>query len=344
MTEKTITIFYSWQSDSSEETNKRAIRSTLRDSLNKIEEELTINIILDEATRDTVGSIDIPSTIFDKILISDIFVCDVTTINSESKDSKRKVPNPNVLIELGYAIAILGWERIIMVFNKIHGNFPSDLPFDIDRRKIIAYKISDKNDNNGKGQLKNDLLNSLKEIIKKNPIKQSKTKNLNPDEKKRERDINNLKWLLNTIHFPTMDLFIEKLPERVIHRIFHFWEGFKGVLTNSLFHVYNQEISELIKSIYTHWEKILSYGNRYRSSLNSKISLFITPEGDLPLDKEAQNDWNNLLNERLLLNNEFKKLLNYVRENYLEINLEETSNNAINEYIEFNKKFLENLN
>lgn len=339
-----IVIFYSWQSDSPIETNQKAIRVALRDASNKIEEDLeNINLILDEATRDTVGGINIPSTIFDKVLISDIFVCDLTTINSESIDAKRKVPNPNVLIELGYAIATIGWDRILMLFNKAHGNFPLDLPFDIAQHRIIAYKILDKSDNNGKGQLKSDLFGAIKAIIQKNPIKQSKKKDLNPDEKKREIDINNLRWILNTIHIPTMDTFIEELPERVIHIIFHFWEGFKGVLNNSLFHLYNKESENLIKSIYTHWDKILSYGNRYRSLLNSEIYSFIRPEGDMPFDNEAQNDWDNLLKERELLNDSFKKLLNHVRENYIEISLEETSKNAINEYIEFSKKFLDRL-
>lgn len=79
------------------------------------------------------GSPNISKSIFDKIFVSDIFVCDVTTINGNAPSELRRTPNPNVLIELGYAAATLGWERILMVHHKHYGQFPSDLPFDIDR-------------------------------------------------------------------------------------------------------------------------------------------------------------------------------------------------------------------
>lgn len=134
---KTITVFYSWQSDTNQDCNLKAIRNALRLSSVEIEAEIeNITLVLDEATRDTAGSPDIPATIFQKISNADIFICDITTINHEFGTLPRKTPNPNVLIELGFAIATLGWGRIIMVFNKSFGQFPRDTPFDIDRRRI----------------------------------------------------------------------------------------------------------------------------------------------------------------------------------------------------------------
>jgi hypothetical protein len=44
-----------------------------------------------------------------------VFVADVTPINAGS--DHRLCPNPNVLIELGYAVKALGWSRIVMVLN-----------------------------------------------------------------------------------------------------------------------------------------------------------------------------------------------------------------------------------
>lgn len=118
---------------------KKAIRISLQKAISKIESEKDVIIKIDESTLNEPGSPNIPITIFKKIKSADIFLCDLSIINSESDD--RKVPNPNVLIELGYAIAILGWERIIMVFNSSYGNLSKDLPFDIGVHRVNPFKI-----------------------------------------------------------------------------------------------------------------------------------------------------------------------------------------------------------
>ena len=48
------------------------------------------------------------------------------------------MPNPNVLIELGYAIKTLGWSKIICLFNSQTGKI-EDLPFDINHNRVTAY-------------------------------------------------------------------------------------------------------------------------------------------------------------------------------------------------------------
>ena len=111
-----LTIFFSWQSDLPKETNQNAIRECLRNASSLVESQVDeASINLDEATRSTSGSPNIPLTIFSKIHTCDIFVCDITTINSDQ--TGKKTPNPNVLIELGYAISTLGWE--LYVFKQI---------------------------------------------------------------------------------------------------------------------------------------------------------------------------------------------------------------------------------
>lgn len=171
-----LIVFYSWQSDLPRETNRRSIENCIDEAIIKIkQEDDTIKINLDEAIRNESGSPHIPSTIFRKISECDIFVCDVTTINN-SESCERKTPNPNVLIELGYAISVLGWERIIMVFNKKFGNFETELPFDLEKRRVTSFAINDKNDSNGKGNLTAVLQEAIKAILEKNPPKSIRIK------------------------------------------------------------------------------------------------------------------------------------------------------------------------
>ena len=54
-----------------------------------------------------------------KIERAAVFVCDVSLINRGA--GVRPTPNPNVLVELGYALAKVGWSRIVMVLNEASG-------------------------------------------------------------------------------------------------------------------------------------------------------------------------------------------------------------------------------
>lgn len=141
-----ITIFYSWQGDLNLKTNKYFIERVLKRSISTVNNYLNKNLqysqnnkisILDQATRGLKGSTEIASSIFTKIKNSQLFIADVSiVVNSE----ERKFPNPNVLIELGFAASTLGWENLILIFNTSTGKI-EDLPFDIRGRRILDYNL-----------------------------------------------------------------------------------------------------------------------------------------------------------------------------------------------------------
>lgn len=84
------------------------------------------------------GTPDIGDSIYEKIDSADIFIADVTIINGDY--AGRKTPNPNVMIELGYAIKSLGWDRIILLYDKDFGEI-EELPFDINHRRITSFTL-----------------------------------------------------------------------------------------------------------------------------------------------------------------------------------------------------------
>jgi hypothetical protein len=90
---------------------------------------------LDRDTANLAGSPDIANRILAKIAVSDVFVADVSIVNG---GPGRPSPNPNVLVELGYAIAELGWENTILVQNSAYGG-PELLPFDLRGRRTVVY-------------------------------------------------------------------------------------------------------------------------------------------------------------------------------------------------------------
>lgn len=332
------TIFYSWQSDLPKETNLNAIRQSLRDVANEIENEIDdTRIDLDEATRNTTGSPNIPKNIFDKISICDVFVCDLTTTNCKAPEEFKRTPNPNVLIELGYAISELGWERIIMVFNKFHGKFPTDLPFDIDRHRATPFTITDKKDKGGKSDLSKVLKDAIKLILEKSPRRPSELKTETPEQRKRKIDVSNLKWALGSIHIPTFDHFIEEIPSKIYSRIFYYKEGFSSILDSNSFHIYDQTLQQLLKKVKVNWNQTLSYGQHYGPDGSGVYYNYHLPFDMFP-SEQAEKDFNKLARIREELDKDFRSLLLYIRNNYLEVDLEETSKNAFEGYKLFMEK------
>jgi hypothetical protein len=152
------TVFYSWQSDLPNPTNRGFIEDCLERAIKelKAEGQLRVEPSLDRDTLNVPGSPDISATIFDKIDSAALFVCDVSIINKGAEN--RPTPNPNVLIELGYAVKTLGWRRIICVFNSVTGKV-EDLPFDLRHRRVRAYSLEE---NQEKAETRKLLVRSLK--------------------------------------------------------------------------------------------------------------------------------------------------------------------------------------
>mgnify|MGYP003864197605 CR=1 FL=1 len=94
-------IFYSWQSDLPNPTNRGFIQDALENVATAIASDNTVAVepVVDRDTQGVAGAPDIASTIFAKITAADVFVADISII-SHPKDG-RATPNPNVLIELG---------------------------------------------------------------------------------------------------------------------------------------------------------------------------------------------------------------------------------------------------
>ena len=135
-------IFYSWQSDLPNNTNRGFIETVIEKGIKLIghEENFEIEPSLDRDTQGTPGSPNISQTILDKIKSCDVFVADISIVTGSRSEKQRLSPNPNVLIELGYAVSCLGWEKIILFCNEIYGS-GEDLPFDIRQHRRIPFEL-----------------------------------------------------------------------------------------------------------------------------------------------------------------------------------------------------------
>ena len=137
----TATVFYSWQSDLPNSTNRGFIEDCLHKAIKALgkDDELLVIPNLDRDTAGTAGAKDIADTIFAKINECRVFVADVSIVNMKvDSDPSRVFPNPNVLLELGYAAKTITWDNVLCVLNLAFGKV-EDLPFDLRKRTIITY-------------------------------------------------------------------------------------------------------------------------------------------------------------------------------------------------------------
>lgn len=342
-------VFYSWQSDLPDETNRALIREALRTASTQLEiSHPGAHVVTDEATRNMPGSPNIPQTILDKIRAADAFVADITTINKTRPDGQRACSNPNVLFELGYAVAHLGWGRIILLFNKAHGDFPGDAPFDVDRHRLSDYSYSiptssppaetRKQKAARLSELKHPLFGLLSEaleaIFTKRPPKPSKGDELAPEHRKHQHDTEKLTTLLTSIHLPTLDDFFEGIRSGTIPgRIMHFWEGFNGIVTSNLFHLYDPTARSLVEAFHRHWGESLNFGQYFHLTSSGQHYSFSTP-GDIATPDQAKA-WKEMQRVAHKAHETLRGLLGHVREHYLDIDVSETSTDAWHEYVDF---------
>ncbi len=141
MSQEIYTIFYSWQSDDGK--SSQLIDNALSVAIEQIKQEHHIVVTIDKSTLDVAGMPNITQTIMEKIDKCDVFLCDLTPVveyhvNGNDGQKIKKVPNANVLIELGYAMSALGVHYIIPLCHQ--GNFDvENLPFDINHHSIKVF-------------------------------------------------------------------------------------------------------------------------------------------------------------------------------------------------------------
>jgi hypothetical protein len=127
---KKIIVFYAWQSDRPQNINRHFVRNALDAAAKRITEDPSIGaeVIIDADTEGVVGTPPVTETILRKIAAADVFVPDLTFVARTESD--KLIPNPNVMIEYGYALRALTSEAMMPVMNTYFGA-PESLPFDL---------------------------------------------------------------------------------------------------------------------------------------------------------------------------------------------------------------------
>jgi hypothetical protein len=342
-------VFYSWQSDLPTIVNLKLIRSALSKASVTMNDDpgLNLHVVIDEATREIPGSPNIADSIFEKIRAADVFICDLTKVAEAENDegNVRKYSNPNVALELGYAVRVLGWRRIIILFNLAYGTIPDDLPFDASGHRATPYTCKAEYDVNRKptpscesqisnavGDLRGKLIGALQLIAKERPLRPHEIEQKSPEKIKRERDLKQITDVFYWIHLGSMDRFIEQLPNGyVLDQGIEFFECLLELVSQSSFHISDSDLSEKLKTFMEVWGKCFDHTISMDLHRNGRDLYFRMP-GDVPVSDEQATQFRYISSLQKPLRNAFSELISYIRSHFIEIDLTLTGREALAEY------------
>lgn len=164
-------IFFSWQIDRLPLTGRNLIERALGDAILAIKADVEIDpayreLAIDRDTSGVPGSPPLVETIFAKVDAATAFLSDLTYVATRADG--RHMPNPNVLLEHGWALRALSWRRVISVMNVAYGspeNHP--LPFDLQHfRRPILYNCPDDADEAARRAARDALAAALRDALR----------------------------------------------------------------------------------------------------------------------------------------------------------------------------------
>lgn len=174
-------IFFSWQSDTPNAVGRSMIEACLERAIGLLQTDAEVDLAdrelaIDKDTLHVPGSPAIAETIYRKIDRSAVFLSDLTYV--ALRPNGGGTPNPNVLIEHGWALKSLSSRRVISVMNTALGDPEQhELPFDLRHvRRPILYacppdakpEIKKK----AKDELTKHLVAALKAIFKDEAVRE----------------------------------------------------------------------------------------------------------------------------------------------------------------------------
>jgi hypothetical protein len=134
-------VFFSWQSDTPAKANRTVIETAIERAAKAAGATWAGSdrpiAKVETASSDVIGARQIAEVIFERIRTADAFIADVSLV---VRRGRRLMPNPNVLVETGYALHALSDARIVLVANTALGAV-EDLPFDLRGRLALTYSM-----------------------------------------------------------------------------------------------------------------------------------------------------------------------------------------------------------
>lgn len=342
-----LKVFYSWQSDLPSANNRGAIEKALKAASQQFQQkpgwptvavelagrkpdgpdEVAVSMKVDQAAKGLPGSPRIPDAIIQKIQASDVFIADISTVNGGSR-RYRRTPNPNVMFELGYAAAVLGWERVLLVMN-IAGQRRSEIPFDIQGHLYFPYDLaSDTSDRKAVIQKLGGLLaSSISLIGVTNPPRPTELRGKTKAQLQREHDVRMMSAVLSTLSLPLLQDHLDAAPDYFKFATAMLKDEFDAVYRAVGFYLHDAKLEALVKSFAHAFARSIpgDATSYYREMPDPCTERFVN---DVEAIRQGVSDLSEAARKQLTggvadLRVALTELLSYVRDSFPELDVDE---------------------
>ena len=291
-------------------------------------------MVPEEATRDVAGSPYVPYKRAEEIRGSDIFIADITRVAQTA--TGKSVPNPNVAYELGLAAAHLGWDRIVLLFNRAVASL-KDLPFDFYRHRISTYRVIEavKIDGGHQKALSSLVTVAVPTIIDQNPPRSRDLEGKSEAEVKKARDVVNLRWFLRHMSVDLLGMHVRAMPDRLHYFAAVMNDGRDAVVSSPSFRLYDDTLEKRLRSL-VGVSRHRSVSHLYRDTNSRWVQApgLSGPHRDFAGEAKAATELKKVVAG---LARELDRVVEVVRNDYIEIDLDETSRHFGKEYADIVK-------
>jgi hypothetical protein len=147
----------------------------------------------------------------------------------------------------------------------------------------------------------------------------------------KERDLGTLRLLFENMYTLAMDEFFFSGQEGYIHdNVLFYYESIRPIVTSSSFHLHDKILKRKLNSFWKAWQVSLNYSNYiFVSAPNIWVSRFIVN------DKESQRQFKKFLRDVCAAEQAYRAFITYVKEKYIELDINSTNAMARSEYVQF---------
>jgi hypothetical protein len=144
---------------------------------------------------------------------------------------------------------------------------------------------------------------------------------------KRDRDVDTLRKIMETINTNKMDYFLDQmLYSRLYNELFTYWEALKAMYESSGFYIYDDKLKKKLMELHKVWDKCLSFSRYFENKGNF---FYFYRERDKPFTPEQEKKLDEFYDFAKKMYKKYNALLGFVHMNYIEININETNKKAL---------------
>ena len=312
------TIFLAWQSDVGRPVTGK-LKDVLETAAKALGQKHNVKLRIDEATRDVPGAPEIPARIREKIAKADMFIADITTVTTDA-NRKDNLPNPNVTFELGFAVAHLGWERVVLLYNTAVAQLER-LPFDFDHNRISVFRVSPKEPTEKQTARLYALVEvAVETILIARPLRPRDEEGKSVEEVRHARDVATLTRMLGQISTGFIDQHTKSIPEHIFFSAPFTADILREAVVTLSLKLHDKRLEDLLARISKSLDKTLKFDRLYRE-MNSIGVQSISHINEPTIANRRKEDVERQQKANVKLMSAMAKFVELVHSDYPEIDL-----------------------